>query len=271
MIKDPLYRTTLLLSILIMSGVCGVSQDIPVRPEPPRLVNDLAGILSPEEVHRLETQLVAFNDSTATQIVVITVKSLNGYDKADFSYRIGEQWGVGQKGKNNGLVVLVKPKYKNEPGEAYIAVGYGLESVIPDAVSIRIINHEMIPLFEQEDYYGGIEAGTRVLMDLARKEYPATEYMKKTEDSPYTLLIPVIILIAIFFLIRMTRAKSYSVGKSLPFWTAFFLLGSLGRGGHSSSWNNFTSGGSGFGGGGGGGFGGFGGGSFGGGGAGGSW
>ena len=258
-----------ILPLLVFTGIIGFSQDIPPRPEPPRLVNDLAGVLTADQVQQLERKLVNFNDTTSTQITIVTVKSLNGYDKADFAYRLGEQWGVGQKGKNNGIVVLVKPKYGNERGQVYIASGYGLEGVIPDAIGVRIVNNEMIPNFKENNYFGGLDAATTTLMDLASGEFTADQYVKKTQNKPYAIFIPILILLVVFFLIPSRRAKSHSVGKSLPFWTAFWLLGSMG--GHSGSWNNFSSGGGSFGGGGGGGFGGFGGGSFGGGGAGGSW
>ncbi|MBE0647969.1 MAG: TPM domain-containing protein [Bacteroidales bacterium] len=257
------------LTFLLFQGLLAFSQEIPPRPDPPRLVNDLAGVLTAEQVQQLERKLVNFNDTTSTQITVVTVKSLNGYDKADFAYKIGEQWGVGQKGKNNGIVVLVKPKYGNERGEAFIASGYGLEGAIPDAIGKRIIEYEMIPNFAENNYYGGLDAATTTLMGLAAGEFTADQYVKRGEKSPYAFLIPLLIMGVVFFLIRSSRARSHSVGKNIPFWTAFWLLGSMG--GHSGSWNNFHSGSGGFGGGGGGGFGGFGGGSFGGGGAGGSW
>lgn len=247
------------------------SQDIPARPDPPRLVNDFAGVLSADEAQTLENKLVAFNDSSSTQIAVVIVKSLNGYDKSEYARLIGEQWGVGQKGKSNGAVVLIKPKYPNEKGETVIQTGYGLEGVIPDALAKRIVENEMIPNFKQGNYYAGIDLATSAMISLARGEYTADQYQKRKgkQSSPFALIIPLVILVVVFLLIRSGGGGGKSFGKNVPFWTALFLLGSMGRG-HSGSWGNF-SGGSGFGGGGGGGFGGFGGGSFGGGGAGGSW
>ncbi len=262
------------LALMILAGLSPLAgQDIPARPDPPRLVNDFAGVLSGDEIQSLEQKLVRFNDSSSTQIVVVIVKSLNGYDKNDFAYKIGMSWGVGQKGRNNGAVVLVKPKYPNDKGETCIQTGYGLEGVIPDALAKRIVTNEMIPNFTNGNYYAGIDAATTAMMSLAKGEYTADQYAKRNnkKSSPYGLLIPIIILGVVFTLIRGSRARGTSVGKSLPFWTAFFLLGSMGRG-HSGSWSDFSGGSGGFGGGGGGGsFGGFGGGSFGGGGAGGSW
>lgn len=271
MIRD--FIVSFLGMVLLFVSSPASAQDIPARPEPPRLVNDFAGILTSDEIQNLEQKLVSFNDSTSTQIVVVIVKSLNGYDYNEFAYKIGQAWGVGQKGKNNGAVLLVKPKYPNEKGEACIQTGYGLEGVIPDALAKRIVTNEMIPNFQNGNYYAGIDAATTAMISLAKGEYTADQYAKRKDkkSSPYGLLIPIIIMAVVFTLIRGSRARGSSVGKSLPFWTAFWLLGSMGRG-HSGSWNDFSGGGGGgFGGGGGGGFGGFGGGSFGGGGAGGSW
>ena len=93
------------------------SQDIPERPVPPRLVNDFAGMLSTQEADVLERKLVAFNDSTSTQIAIVIVRSLNGYDKADYAQRLAEKWGIGQKGLNNGVLILVKPKTADSRGE----------------------------------------------------------------------------------------------------------------------------------------------------------
>jgi uncharacterized protein len=257
------------LAVMLGTLVPVLAQDIPDPPNPPRLVNDFSGILNPGDAELLEQRLVAFNDSTSTQIAVVIVPSLHGYDKADFTYRVAEKWGVGQTGRNNGVVIMVKPKTTTERGDAFIASGYGLEGVLPDAICKRIVDQEMIPYFKQGDYYGGLNAGVTTIMALVKGEYTADQYAKKGKSSPYAVAIPIIIMAIVFFLIRSSRARSYSIGKNLPFWTAFWLLGSMGRGSHSGSWNNFSSGSGGFGGGGG--FGGFGGGSFGGGGAGGSW
>jgi uncharacterized protein len=259
-----------LVLIFIFLYFGSFAQDIPDPMQPPRLVNDFAGILSSDQVNYLESKLVAFNDSTSTQIAVVIVKSLNGYDKNDFAQRLGQKWGIGQKGKSNGVVVLVKPKYPQEKGEASIQSGYGLEGVLPDITCKRIVENEMLPSFREGDYYTGIAKAASAIMSITKGEYSAEQYNKKTKSSPYGFLVPILVIALIFFLIRSNRGGTHSVGKNLPWWTALFLLSSMGRG-HSGSWSDFQSGSGGFGGGGGGGFGGFGGGSFGGGGAGGSW
>lgn len=244
---------------------------VPLRPEPPRLVNDLANILDDREESLLEDSLVTFARETSNQIVVVTLPSLEGYDPGDMAYRIGESWGVGQKDKNNGIVILVKPKTEREKGEVYISVGYGLEGVIPDAVANgKIIDTEMIPRFRNNDYFGGIMSGTRIIMALSRQEYTADQYMSgETKGSGGGGIVFLIILIIIIIsLFKGGNRKSFNSGtRNLPFW---LLLGMMNSRGGSGSWSDFSGGRGGFGGGGGG-FGGFGGGSFGGGGAGGSW
>lgn len=262
----------LLFSVFIITGISAIGQEIPEPMSPPRLVNDFAGILTPNQRQHLERKLVSFNDSTSTQITVILVKSLNGLTREEFADRIGEKWGVGQKGKNNGIVVLVKPKYGNEKGEARISTGYGVEGAITDALSKRIIEVEMKPYFIQGDYFTGLDKATNTLMELTKGEYTADQYLKGTKGNKWGIFIPLIIIIIIILFMRNNSGNHYTTGsKGTSLWTALWLASMMGSRGGSGSWGDFRSGGGSFGGGGGGGFGGFGGGSFGGGGAGGSW
>ncbi len=260
----------IIVIFLVFSGFV-FGQDIPQRPTPPRLVNDFTGTLSEQQSDNLERKLVTFFDTTGNQIAVVIVPTLNGYDKSEYAYAIGEKWGVGKKEFDNGIVVLLKPKTTNERGEAFIATGYGLEGAIPDAITSRIVQQEMIPYFKQNDYYGGLDAATNVLMALAAGEYSAKQYQDADNRGSGGFIVPIIVMIIIFVLISRNKNDHYTTGgkgkgSSLPFWTALWLGSTMG-GGSGSSWGGSSGG---FGGGGGG-FGGFGGGSFGGGGAGGSW
>ncbi len=252
--------------VTLFLTVAVFAQDIPERPNPPRLVNDLANVLSADQVQQLEAELVQFNNATSTQIAVVTVPTLNGNDPSDFAFRLGEKWGVGQKDKNNGIVVLFKPKSATEKGQVFVAVGYGLEGVIPDAIANRdVVDNEMIPRFKVNDVYGGLYNGTKVLMALAANEYTAEQYHQSAGKKQAGGIGIFVFFIFIFLIVSIFRGKSrqfYSGGSSLPFWVAMGMMGA-GRNSHSGSWGNFS--------GGGGSFGGFGGGSFGGGGAGGSW
>jgi uncharacterized protein len=270
MIKKSLYLLTLSVLFCTISVGRVFSQNIPGRPVPPRLVNDFAGMLKPQEVNMLEQKLVAFSDSTSTQIAIVIVPSLGGYDKADYAQQLGEKWGVGQKGRNNGVLILVKPKTADSRGEVQITTGYGVEGVIPDILSGEIIDREILPSFKIGEYYEGLNKATNTMMSLARKEFSASEYSQRAKKSSGKNIPFGLIIFIVFIIIAMvsrgsggSNNKHISTG-GLPFW---MLLGMMNSGkGSGGSWGGFSGGG-----GGGGGFGGFGGGSFGGGGAGGSW
>ncbi|MDR1611128.1 MAG: TPM domain-containing protein [Candidatus Symbiothrix sp.] len=267
----------LLFISTVLFAVQAYAQGIPDPPNPPRLVNDFAGVLTSDQVNRLESELEAFARSTTTQIVVVTVPSLDGHDIAGYSFKLGEKWGVGQKGKNNGVVIIFKPKTERESGRAFVAVGYGLEGTIPDAIANRIVDNEMIPHFREGNIYGGLSQACKVIMSLASKEFTAQEYEEKTSDGAGEIFAAIFLFFIILIIIGISTAKNrnqnYTVGDSkgnIPFWILMSMLGNSGSR-NSKDWDNFTHGSGGFGGRGGGGFGGFGGGSFGGGGAGGSW
>jgi uncharacterized protein len=253
------------------------AQTFPEVSSPPRIVNDFVGILSPEENMALESRLVAFNDSTSTQIAVIVVDDLQGLEPWEYATKIGEKWGVGQAGKENGIVILIKPTGGKGEKKVFIACGKGLEGIIPDAIALQIVNNEMLPRFKQNDFAGGINAAVDVLQGLALKDFAAADYQKKvgeSEDPPLLIVIIICILaLMLVFVIPAFKARSYAGTNNIGFWAAFFLI--MNSGSSSGSYNHFSRGTGGFGGfgggSGGGGFGGFGGGSFGGGGAGGSW
>jgi uncharacterized protein len=258
-----------LMIFLVFIGLNLSGNDIPEKPNPPRLVNDFAGILNKQEVQALEAKLNDFNNRTTTQIVIITLKTLDGYDKAQYATEIGHKWGVGQKGSDNGIIVLIKEKTQLSRGEAFIAVGYGLEGVIPDATAKQIIENEMIPSFKQNNYFEGVDKAVNTIMKLSLGEFSAKEYNERTskKENPFGALFGVLIFLFVLVNLfgRSRTIQKRSIGKNIPFWIALGMLGS-GVSRHGGSWGNFSSGG-----GSSGGFGGFGGGGFGGGGAGGSW
>ena len=267
--------SSILQMLLLVASLSGkiLAQDFPEKPVPPRLVNDLAGMLNSQEITVLERKLVAFNDSTSTQIAIVTVNDLYGYAPSDYAQRLAEKWGIGQKGLNNGILILIKSKTsESSRGEVFIAPGYGLEGVIPDIVCDQIVEYEILPAFKAGNYYGGLDKATSTLMSLARGEFPADKY-RKSKKNDLSGLAPFIFFIIFLIVIMFIRGKGGSnhrhiSRKGLPLWMLLAMMNS-GRNTHRGSWGGFSGGGGS--GGGGGGFGGFGGGSFGGGGAGGSW
>jgi uncharacterized protein len=138
--------------------------------EVPRLqsrVTDLAGLLSPEEVSALDSKLRDLEASDSTQVAVLIIPSLEGEALEDFSERVATAWRLGQKGRDNGALLLIALKERGLRIEA----GYGLEAKLTDARSRRIIQDEIIPYFRQGSFYQGIDAGVTAIIQTVRGEY----------------------------------------------------------------------------------------------------
>lgn len=235
-----------------------MSEIIGHPPSPAKLVNDYANILTADQRQALENKLVRLDDSTFTQIAVVIVNSLDGYDVADAAIELGRSWGVGNKKNNSGVVMLIAIKDR----KMNISPGYGLEGALTDAECSDIIQDIMKPRFKGEDYYRGIEEGTDAIVQAVKGEFNTPH--EKGKKAPGALKIIIIVIIVIIVL-----ASSSGGNRGGGFMSR---RGYRGLGG-PIFWGGGSGGGSSWGGGGssGGGFGGFGGGSFGGGGSSGSW
>jgi uncharacterized protein len=271
LMKKIIGISLFLLGLLILQPQSSQTQNLPEPMSPPRLVNDFAGFLSPQETNSLEGKLRNFNNQTSTQIYIIVVNDLLGYAPGDYAAQIGDFWEIGQEGKDNGAVILVKPKTSDSKGEIFIATGYGLEGAVPDAIANRIIDQEIIPAFKNGNYFEGLNQGVDVMISLTKGEFTADQYVQNSSGEGGIGVIGVIILIIIFASLfggRSRMNRHQGIGGNLPLWILLGMMSSGGRS-NSGSFGNFRGGSGGFGGFGG--FGGGGGGSFGGGGAGGSW
>jgi uncharacterized protein len=270
MLINLLSKINISFSLFLLVAVSYQAAAFPEPTNPPRLVNDFARILNPSEVNRLERQLENYALTTSSQITIVTLEDLGGSDIVSYADQLAERWGVGQAGKENGIMILVHTAAR----QVRISVGYGLEGVIPDAVAKRIIENEILPAFRSNDFAGGLQKASHTLMQLASGEFSAEQYQQQSEDVPViALLFPLILFIIIFAVMAKSRRSVYSPGKNVSFWTLLWLMSHSNRG-SNGSWGNFSSGKGSFGAGRssmGGGFGGFGGGRFGGGGASGSW
>src|SRR5690348_9382120 len=187
----------ILTSVLAFVSFFASAQNIPARPNPPRLVNDFAGVLSPAEAQQLEQQLVAYDDSTSNQIAIVTVKSLDDYPIEEYALKILRDWGVGNKKTNNGVVLLAAI----EDRKIRIEVGYGLEGAIPDITANHIIQNDIAPNFRSGDYYEGLSKAAASIIKAAAGEYKApANYRKKRGDGKgfgAGLFVLVIIIIAL--------------------------------------------------------------------------
>ncbi len=141
----------------------------------PRLetrVTDLAGILNSDQKASLEARLQAFEQTDSTQIAVLIIPSLQGESLEAYSIRVAEAWRIGQKGRDNGAILLISM----EDRAVRIEVGYGLESNLTDARTGQIIRNDFIPRFKRGDYYGGIDAAVTAMIESVRGVYQGTPY-----------------------------------------------------------------------------------------------
>lgn len=226
-----------------------------------KLVHDFGEIFSPQEARLLENKLVAYNDSTSVQIVLVTFQKLEDYPIELLASEIGERWGVGQKGKHNGIVIA----FSKDDRKVTIRGGYGIQAKMPSTVEKLIIDREMIPFFRQEEYYQGFNKGIDAIQLQLAGQYDA-EPKKKGKDGNSFFFV----LIALFLLFLFSGISGGGGGggrRRRRSTLQDVILSSTGR----SAWGGGSSWGGGGSFGGSGGFGGFGGGSFGGGGASGGW
>lgn len=252
---------------LLATVLCLAAAEV-IPPKPARYFNDYAGVVSVPVQQRLDRELEQLEKSDSTQIIVaIYKKKQSDSSVQDYSNRVAEKWGVGQKGKNNGAVLFIFI----EDREMFIQVGYGLEGTIPDATAKDITEFRIKPLFRDGDFDRGVSVGVESLIQAARGEYKGTGRTVAGAQRQKKRNGGVVVGIIIFLLLMIgstRRRRGYMYGGAgRRSWGGPFMWGGGGWGGGGSGW------GSGGGGGGGGWSGGFsgGGGSFGGGGAGSKW
>lgn len=259
---DSLFKKLIIITSIVVFGTFALSASAST-PEPPAVprdyVVDLAGVIRPDVQSRLNALLLELEQKTTAQVVVLTVQSLDNEDIESFSIDLAhKKWKLGQKGKDNGvlLVVAVKDrKYRLE-------VGYGLESVLPDSFVGTIGREYFVPHFRQGDYGGGIYAGTvAIIRTIAEHEGVSITGVTSEETArprvtivgrPLSMFQAVVF--GIFALIALVLFITHP--RQCFLILLFSQMGGGGRGGWSSGGGGFSGGGGSFGGGGGGGFGG---------------
>jgi uncharacterized protein len=241
------------LAGMVGGAVCVFGQDGKVESDrfreslaPQGHVSDWAEVFTPEQKAELEARIAALKEANGSELAVVALKSLQGGQIDDFAVKLFEQWGIGEKGKDNGVLLLAAI----EDRQMRIEVGYGFEGDLTDAATGRIQDEYIVPRFKEGDYAGGLAAGAGVLLDVMGGA--AMPEAVATEISPLGGLIFLLFFVLIFGLVVVAAIKGQKSGRG-------------GRGGSLSS--GWKSGGSS----GGGGFGGFSGGSSGGGGSSRSW
>ena len=234
----------LLFSVLLGLSIFAQAQ-IPSAPVTADAVHDFAGLFTPSQRNELNDRLIAFSDTTSNRIVVVTVLDLGGMDASEFSFALGEKWGIGDSKFNNGVVILVKPKTEDSYGEVFIAVGYGLEGALPDATASMIVNREMVPHFQQGDIYGGVKAAVDIILPIIAGEYSAQEYEESGEGGLGAAVIVIVVFCLVLYFLSKRGKGSGSSGSrtgggptivTTPRSSGGFGGGSFGGGGAGGSW-----------------------------------
>jgi uncharacterized protein len=226
-----------------------------VIPPPPRdHFNDYAGVVRPATAAQLDRELTQFERDSSNQLVVaIFPKMQSSSSIEDYTFRVKEAWKVGLKDRNNGAVLFIFSQDRT----LFIQVGYGLESVLPDALCKRIIEEEIVPRFRQGDFDGGVRAGTLAMIAAAKGEYRGTgrtaaDRAQRTNDGWGNLIFAIIFFIIMAAVGRASRRNTIYTrrGRSTP-WISGGGGWSGGGGGFSGGGGGSFSGGGGSGGGGG--------------------
>ncbi|MGJ8592248.1 MAG: TPM domain-containing protein [Aquaticitalea sp.] len=246
-------------------------------PEKPTKVTDQTSVyqytdlLSESEKTNLEQKLIKYSDTTSTQIVVAIISSTQGENINYLGAQWGHKWGIGQAEEDNGILILLA----KDDRKIAISTGYGVEHLLTDAMSKRIIELDILPYFRQNDYYGGLNRGADAIFEVMTGEYQGTRQSNASEGIPLGFIF-FMVIVFIFIMISLSKKRGggssggNSSGGGFSILDAI-ILSNMGRGSYGGNSGGFggSSGGGSFGGGGFGG--GFGGGGFGGGGASGGW
>lgn len=261
---------TAVFFLLVFLATSVFAANFPERLQPYSYVNDYTHILSANEKAQLENKLVRYGQETSSQIAVVLVPSTDEYAISDYAFRLGDKWGIGRQKLNNGVLMLVAMSDR----KVFIAVGQGLEGVLPDAFLSQVIRHNILPYFKQGNYAQGISDGLDQVIAASKGEFDAAAQQEDWTDKYIPLIMVVLFILFVLFgeiswrrpyvsptnnhqMDEILRQTARRRGNAMGYGT--------GLGGRNDPFRGGSSGGFG------GGSGGFGGGNFGGGGAGGSW
>ena len=161
-LKDKLIKHLLFFLIFLAALPAFAQRDVPKKPSKETSVYDEADMLSASEENTLEQKLIKYADTTSTQIVIVTVKTLNGEYEGTYAAHWAEAWGIGQSEEDNGLLVLVAEQEK----KIWISTGYGLEPYMTDAKTKEIIEQIILPEFRTSNIYGGLDKGTTAIFQV---------------------------------------------------------------------------------------------------------
>ncbi|WP_395044249.1 TPM domain-containing protein [Flavobacterium sp.] len=258
------FSKFLLITVLFLVYQSGFAQfKIPQKPDFQTSVYDYAKLLNDSEKAQLEEKLIKYSDSTTTQIVVVTINTIDGEDIGILAPKWGHEWGIGQAKQDNGIFILLA----KEERKIWIAPGYGVEDRLVAGITGEIVRNIIIPEFKAGSYYNGLNKGADAIFEVLNGKYKGNRVEANDDGSVFPVLIFIIIFIIILIIASKNKGGNSGNNSGGPSLLDIIILSNMGRssgGGSFGGGFGGSSGGGGFGGG-------FGGGGFSGGGAGGSW
>ncbi|WP_373548713.1 YgcG family protein [Haliscomenobacter sp.] len=194
----------LLSSLWLLNGV--FAKEIPARPQ--TMVNDYAGVLSPAQANALEQKLRAYEDSTSTQIAIVIDRSLEGEDAFEYSFRLAQAWGIGQKDKDNGVLIYVAQAER----KIRIVTNVGVQGFLTDALSKRIIENTITPAFKKGDFYAGLDGAVNDIIKVAAGEYKADKSKDTGKGGAMSFFILLLIIFSVITMFRYLSRRSAQAG-----------------------------------------------------------
>lgn len=219
-------KTSVLLLVLCWCSVSFAQFQIPEKPLLETSVYDYINLLPESQKKNLEQKLIRYSDSTSTQIVMAIISSTEGENITYLGAQWGQKWGIGQEGKDNGILVLLA----KDDRKIAINTGYGVEGSLTDAMSRRIIENVIIPQFKQDDYYGGLNYGADAIFQVLNGEFKEERSFDDNQGFPFEAFLPIIIFIVILIILssRNRRNKGGKGGgqekKALTFGTLSYSV-----------------------------------------------
>ncbi|MBT8272654.1 MAG: TPM domain-containing protein, partial [Bacteroidia bacterium] len=174
--------------------------DIPDKPELQTSVYDYINLLSASQKSTLEDKLIKYSDTTSTQIVIATIATTKGENIMYLGAQWAHKWGIGQEKEDNGVFILLA----RDDRKIAINTGYGVEHLLTDAMSRRIIERDIIPYFKQNDYYGGLNRGADAIFEVLQGEYQGSRNTKNSDGVPFGLIL-FLFFVFIIFIIAITK------------------------------------------------------------------
>jgi uncharacterized protein len=248
-------RHTFAAALTLFLGLCLWTTAVaaPTFPAITGRVVDGANILSPPTRTSLDAKLEQLETKTSRQLVIVTVPTLQGYEIEDYGYQLGRVWGIGQKGRDTGVILIVAPTERR----VRVEVGYGLEGVLTDALSSAILQAQVLPQFRKGDFEGGVVSGADALiaqLSLPNEQAKAQVLSVADTQTPTGGSVPIVVFVflGLWVLLGVFGSVTGKPGHRTDMWMLplFLLMNSGGRGRGGGGSRGFSGGGGSFGGGG---------------------